>query len=335
MSFAIDKVYTLPEIMRSQGPNGSTLKLIDVLSQQVPIVEEAYWERANGDTTHEMLRVSSEPTGTLVRYNEGTPNSAATSVPIMEPMCRLEDRLQIDTRILDKAADPIEFRRSREATHFRGLIKTFHSTIFGKNGYGARGADMRSIDGLTTRMNAIALNSVMSNGGAVANMASIWIIKWGTDGVFLTYPQNMSKMLSVTDLREQPAYDAAGNRYEVVMTKFGWDFGLNIADARAVKRLCNINVTPGSTVGSFGNDTNVAKGEENMIDLIETLPMGDTSNTAIYVGPQVMAAFRKRFNAKGNLFFDQQDVWGRKQLTFQGIPVIRVDTLGADESTIS
>ena len=338
MAFAINSAYTLPEIMRSKAPDGSAMHVIDVLSQKVPMVEEGYWERANGDTTHEMLRAVTEPTGTLVRYNEGTPNSVATTVPISEPLCRIEDRLQIDTRILEKAPDPVGYRREREAMHSRGLIKTFHNVVFSKPDggvYGDRGKDLKSIDGLGKRYGAVAAGSVKSNGGAVASsMASIWIVKHGPNGVMFTYPKTMNRTLTVQDMREQPAYDASGNRYEVVMTKMAWEFGLAVADPRAVKRLCNI--TFNNSANDFGGVNNAsALGEEALIDLIEGLPMGDTSGTAIYVGASMMAAFRKRINSKSNLFFTMESVWGRNQLTFQGIPIIRVDALAADESTIS
>ena len=339
MAFAINQAYTLPEIMRSKAPDGSAMHVIDVLSQSVPMVEEGYWERANGDTTHEMLRAVTEPTGTLVRYNEGTPNSVATTVPISEPLCRIEDRLQIDTRILEKAPDPVGYRREREAMHSRGLIKTFHNVVFSKTSggvvYGDRGADLKSIDGLGKRYGAVAAGSVKSLGGAVASsMGSIWIVKHGPNGVMFTYPKTMNRTLTVQDMREQPAYDASGNRYEVVMTKMAWEFGLAVADPRAVKRLCNI--TFNNSANDFGGVNNAsAVGEEALIDLIEGLPMGDTSGTAIYVGASMMAAFRKRINSKSNLFFTMESVWGRNQLTFQGIPIIRVDALAADESTIS
>jgi len=201
--------------------------------------------------------------------------------------------------------------------------------------YGDRGKDLKSIDGLGKRYGAVAAGSVKSNGGAVASsMASIWIVKHGPNGLMFTYPKTMSRTLTVQDMREQPAYDASGNRYEVVMTKMAWEFGLAIADPRAVKRLCNITVS-GAATDFGGADGTVVTAENSLIDLIEDLPMGDTSGVAIYVGPKVMASFRKRLNSKGNLFFTTEDVWGRKQLTFQGIPIIRVDTLAADESTIS
>lgn len=334
MPFDIRTAYTLPEILRTKAPDGSHMAAIDVLSGQYPFIEEGYWEQANGDTTHEFVQMVSEPTGSLVRYNEGTALSVATTKNVTEFLARLEDRMQIDVRILEKAPDPVRYRMEREAAHARGMIKTFHKIMFAKGGYGSRGADLKDIDGLGTRFGKLVADQVVSNGGSGSGtLGSIWIIKHGPDAFFNIYPKNMQKILKQSDLKVQPAYDGSGNRYEVVMTKFEWEFGMGIGDPRAVKRLCNIAASGNHSFWQDG--TNAAKGEENLIDLIEALPNGDIANTAIYCGPKMMAQFRKRLNSKGNLYFTTEDVWGRPQLTFMGLPVIRVDTLDFDESTIS
>jgi hypothetical protein len=334
MAFLINSAYTLPEILRTKAPDGSHMAAIDVLSGQYPIIEEGYWEQANGDTTHEFVQMVSEPTGTLVRYNEGTALSVATTKNVTEFMARLEDRMQIDVRILEKAPNPVRYRMEREAAHARGLIKTYHSIVFSKDGYGSRGTDLKDINGLGIRYGVLAADTVVSNGSASGSTnGSIWIIKHGPNDFFNIYPKNMQKILKQTDLKIQPAYDASGNRYEVVMTKFEWEFGIGIGDPRSVKRLCNITTSGNNSFWQDG--TNVAKGEENLIDLIEALPNGDLSNTAIYCGPKMMAQFRKRMNAKTNMYFTMETIWNRPQLAFMGIPIVRVDTLDFDESVIA
>lgn len=330
MATLINSAYTLPEILKERASDGSRMNLIDVLSGRYPLLEEAVWEQANGDIVHEFAQVAYEPTGTPVRYNEGTALSASVSKTLREPLMTLEDRLQIDVRELEIAPDAVAFRMQREQVHFRGMIKTFHNIIFAKNGYGNLGTDMRQIDGLTTRMNALSANSVVSAGGTgTGTLASIWVVKWGIDATTLLYPRKVGNALRVEDLAIQPAYDANMNRYEAVMTKFSWTFGLKVGDPRAVKRLCNIAPTG---TGAFDTD---ATCENKLIDIIEALPNGDTTGVVIYAGPTVMAQIRKRLNSKSNMYFTEQDVWGRRMLTFQDIPIVRVDSLVADESTIS
>jgi len=335
MVFDVATVYTLPEILKQKAPDGSYMNIVDVISGRYPLLEEGVWTQANGDLFHEMVQAAVEPTGVPVRYNEGTPLSASVTKTVQEPIMTLEDRLQIDTRILRDQTDVVGFRMQREAMHFRGMLKTFHKIVFAKGAnaagvpYGYMGSDMKQINGLSARYNALVADSVESAGGSGSTLSSIWIVKWGIDGVQFLYPRTASRTIEVEDMRIQPAYDASGNRFEVVMTKFAFRFGLGIADPRAVKRLANIPLTG---AGSFNND---ATCEEKLIDLIEALPGGDTNGVVMYAGPKIMAQIRKRINSKSNMYFTEQNVWGRNMITFQDIPIVRVDTLEADESVIS
>lgn len=343
MAFDIATEYTLPEVLRSKAPDGSHMVAIDVLSQPLPLIEEGVWVQANDETSHEFLRFASEPTGTMVGYNEGAPFEAATTVPVKEQIGRMESNLRIDIRILKKAPDPIRYRFEREQATFRGMMKRWEKIIFSKSltiaGSAVQQGDMtydvKTINGLGKRYGALATDSVVSNGASSgSDLGSIWIVKHGIDAFFFIYPRSASRTIEIDDLKEQVINDAAGNPYRVVMTNFGWEFGCGVADPRCVKRLCNI---ASSGNNSFWQDgTNVAKGEENLIDLIEALPGGgDLSGVVIYAGPKIVAQMRKRLNSKSNLYFTEETVWGRKMLTFQGIPIKRVDSLVNDESVIS
>ncbi len=331
MPFALNQEYTLPEILRSEAPDGSYLPFADVLSQQVPLIEEGYWEQANDKTSHELLQVASEPTGTLTRINEGIPWEAVTTHPVREHLALLESMCRIDKRLVKKAPDPVRFRTDREKAHIRGMTKRFHDLVF-FGGYvdattkavsNTYSADPRGFDGLRRRFNA-AVTGSCTDGGGVTSTFSMYIIKWGVDGTMLLHPSDVSKGVETDDLKEQMVYDASTNPYTAYVTRFGWQFGLGIADPRAAKRLGKVNATvfPDSS----------SAGENWLIDLIENLPNGDTSQAAIYAGPQMMACMRKRLNTKANTYFTLETVWERPQLTFQGLPVIRVDSLGFDEA---
>jgi hypothetical protein len=344
LGFDIATEYTLPEILRTKAPDGSHMSAIDTLSGKYPLIEEGYWLPANDDTSHEYLRTTQEPTGNLVRLNEGAAFEAAGTTPVREFLARMESNLRIDVRALQKAADPVKFRKEREAAHVRGMIKQFAKIIFSVRDasagpfFGDMDIDPKSINGLGKRYGKISggLGNVLSCAGASADVqSSIWLIKWGPDGVFFVHPKTVSNTIQVNDLREQVVYDSSGRPYRAVLTNFAFEFGMGVADHRAVQRYANIATAAGATTGSFDNDTDKEKGEKALIDLIENLPSGDTTNCAFYAGPKVMAAMRKRLNSKANLYFNMQDVWGRKQLTFMDVPFLRLDALNAVEAIVS
>lgn len=337
--------HTLHHVL-AHNLGGGYEQAVDVFSGKYPIVEEGYWMQANEETKHTHLRVTYEPSGGFVRYNEGTPFEASESLPIEEPLARMESMSRIDTRILEKSASPSAYRREQEAITLRGMIKRLNKTIFATRDsasgpfYGSIARDPKTINGLTTRYNSLTtatslVDNVRGLGCATANVnSSIWLIKWGPDGVFLLYPKTASKTLQVKDLREQVVYDDSGNPYTAVITNFAMEFGLGVADDRAIQRLGNIS-TSGATTDFGGSDNTSDQGENAMIDMIERLPGGDPTGCVFYTGPMIMTAIRKRLNTKANMYFTEETVWGRPMLTFNGIPIRRVDALNPFEAVIS
>jgi hypothetical protein len=322
MSFAIDSQYTLAEILKAKGPDGSYMPFVDVLTEKVPLIEESFWEQSNEKTHHEMLRIVSEPQGGLTRLNEGGDWVATSTKPVVEGLCYHEAWSKIASKLAKKATDPVRFRLDREKAIMRGMIKGFHTRYF----YGDSSVDEKDIDGLRTRYKVAAADSVIDAGGT-GTTYSLWILKHGVDGVMCLYPPDAKKTIQVTDLSAGKGdgilvEDDDGKPMMAFVTSLAWQYGIGIADDRCVKRIGKVNATV------FPETTTA--GEDWLIDLIEAMP--DTERSAIYGGSKMTAVLRKRLNAKGNLYFTVQDVWGRKQLTFQDLPVIKVSALDTNEA---
>jgi hypothetical protein len=347
ISLDLDATYTLPEILKQKAPNGSYMPAIDVLSGRWPMLEEGQWVQANDDTSHEFIRTVNEPSGTLVRYNEGTDAEAVSTQTIREQIARMESVLKIDVRILEKSPDPVAYIRDQEAAFMRGMIKHWHKIIFSavnvathasQTFFGDMVADVKSINGLAKRYNttttaASAVDNVrvFSGGDDDATSASIWLIKHGPTGLQFLYPRTVSRTLNIRNMKEQLVLDSASKAYVAIWERFEWEFGLMVGDERNVQRLRGID----STVADVwsGNASNVS--ENALIDMIERLPGGDPSGCVFYGGASIMAGMRKMLNSKTNVYFDEQTVWGRKMITFQGIPVVRCDALKSNEEMTS
>lgn len=336
MAFTISTAHTLPEVLRHKAPDGSYMAAIDVLKGRYPMLEETYWEQANDDTAHEFLQVSTEPAGALVRYEEGAPYEISVDRAIREQLCRLEGNMRVDTRVLEKSSDPAQFYREKQARYFAGMVKTFHKHVFASaSGFGDMGLDPKAINGLNTRYpvsGAVAIGSEVSTSTVVTMgssagtvRGSIWLIKHGPDGMFMIHPKTASRTIKISNYGEEAAYDANGYPFRQVSSNFAWEFGMGIADSRAVQRLCNIAVSGNNSF--FADGTTVQKGEYALIDMVARLPMGSTEGCALYTSPQIAAGIRKRLNDKTNMNWNIQNVWGRPMLMFMDVPVIEVDTL--------
>lgn len=334
MATDISTEYTLAEVLRHNGPDGLPLHVVDVLAERLPMVEEGYWVQANDDTSHEFMRSNTQPSGTPTRYNEGAPYETGLDVPVKEDIMRLESNLRIDTRILDKARDPVGYRIERERRQTRGMVKSFHNILFSKP-YATRGTALpaKEVKGLGLRYNALdPTKNVVSLGGSGSGvLGSIWLIKHGLDGMFFIHPKTMDRTLQVKDMKVQKQTDANGNPWWAVETNFAWEFGFGIGDEYKVQRICNIAA---SGTGSFFDDgTTPQVGEYALIDAIER--MGGPEGVVIYAGPTVVGQIRKRLNDKSNMYWTMDTVWGRRLPMFMECPIITVETLAMDESTIS
>ena len=335
MAYDILAEATLADVLRNKAPDGSYMSAIDVLSEKIPLIEEGYWVQGNDDSSHEFMRTTSEPVGSVIALGQGAGWEKSSEVPVKEQIMRLGSNLKLETKTLEKSPAPVRYRRDREKATVRGLTKTFAKVAFTKGGYGDMAADPLQVNGLGARYGKLAAKSVVSMGGSGSNLASIWVLKWGPDGLFFIHPKTAEKTLvekNMTVGGPQMIADASGNPLWYEITNWEWQFGIGVGDSRNVKRLCNI--APSGNY-SFFEDTDKALGEKKLIDLLESFPLGSNEGLVIYTGADMIAQMKKRLNDKSNLYFTTESVWGRPMLNFYGVPIIRMDTLTADESTIS
>ena len=332
MAVSLNDYVTLSSVLKRLGPNGAPTHLVDTFSGQYPMVEEGTWVPANGILTHEFAQtVTNVDTATFVGVNQGVAVKNEETKPVVEYLGRLEDRLEIDTRILEIAPNAVQYRLEQEQLKAKKMIRTFNKVVFSKGGYGNRSVNPLDIDGLGVRYNKLSAN-VVSNGGTGSSLGSIWIVKWGPDGVNFLYPQREGSLLEIKDLQIQPTTDSSGRKYDVVVSRFKWTFGLAVYDDRVVKRLCNITANGNNSFWQDG--TNAAKGEEALIDLITSIPDWSMSHIVLYTSQPIMAQIWKRIKSKGNVNFQPQNVWGRIMPTFFGFPIVQVDSLAMDETAL-
>jgi len=318
MPYTPDTAYTLGSILKDYDPQGKLHHVIDVFSDKRPITEEGHWEMANDTTSHEMMRLVSKPSGAFTRINEGYEKEAVVTVPVKEQLAMIGSRFELDKRLADLQANPGKWRADRAKLHIRGMMETFNSKFY----LGNATTDPKEVNGLAVRYNSKALTNVKSLGGS-ANLYPVWILQWGVDGVQLLYPKGGAKTFDEDDRGLVDLVDVNGNPYPGYRSYFNFRYGIGVGDDRCVQRIGDVDVTAIKSGATF---------EEALIERINELPSQDRA--VIYVGRQVMTAIQQRLNAKTNLYFTTENVWGRMMPTFQGLPIVRDDSLSVSESAL-
>lgn len=324
----------------SKRSNGGKIDPIaELLSQQNLILEDIVFREANQPTSHVVTVRTGLPAVYWRQYNAGVPSSKSTTAQITEPCAMLEARSHIDAKLLQLENNSAAFRLSEESAFIEAMGQELTSKLFNGN----VGADLKTFSGLATRYSSTTAGNggnVILGGGSGSDNASVYLVVWGEQTVFGTFPKGSKAGLASRDLGEETVSDGSGGYYQAARSLFQWDAGLVVKDWRYVVRIPNIDVS--DWIGVTGTQASTAA--TNLIKLmmraIARIPNMNMGRAAFYCNRSIeeglmLQALEKSSNAmgikEGLTQFGQQI----NQLTFMGIPVRGVDGLGIAETLVS
>ena len=316
--------FTLFDLMKGHDPNGQIARIVNIMWTMGDMIKDGKWYEANDFTTHQVTQSLTEAAGTFGIIGEGVAYAAPKTKQIVEGIAMLETYSRIDERLLRRMRDPEQFRAQRNEAILRGLAKTFNTTVL----YSSKAADPEKIDGFLPRFPTLATltaaPSGKSAGGAAAGaVTSAYVIKWGQDGVYFIYPRGGKNAIFEEDLGRQLVSPTATTAYTAVVSHFGINFGLVIADPRCYQRVCNIMPTGAANIFN----------EDDLIEVIENMP--DLDNAVIYVPKAVKVQMNIALKNKTNVNYTVENAWGVPTLHFQGVPVRRLDQIVITEAVMA
>lgn len=330
---------TLADYAKRMGPDGKIDPIAELLSQQNEILEDIVWKEANQPTSHVVTVRTGLPSVYWRQYNAGVPSSKSTTAQITEPCAMLEARSHIDAKLLNLNGNSAAFRLSEESPFIEAMNQEMTSKVFNGN----VGTDLKTFSGLATRFSSTTAGNggnVVLGGGSGSDNASMYLVVWGEQTVFMTFPKGSRAGLANRDLGEESVSDGNGGWYQAARSLFQWDCGLVVKDWRYVVRIPNIDVS--DWIGVTGTQATTAA--TNLIKLmmraIARIPNFQMGRAAFYANRSIqeglmIQALEKSSNALGIKPALTQFGTNMNQLEFMGIPVRRVDGLGIAESLVS
>jgi hypothetical protein len=251
--------------------------------------------------------------------------SKSTTAQVTEPCAMLEARSHIDAKLLNLNGNSAAFRLSEESAFIEAMGQEMTSKIFNGN----VGTDMKTFSGLATRYSSTSAGNggnIILGGGAGSDNASMYLVVWGEQTVFMPFPKGSRAGLQHRDLGEESVQDANGNWYQAARSLFQWDAGLVVKDWRYVVRIPNIDIS--DWIGVTGTQattaaTNLIKLMMRAIARIPNLNMGRAAfyaNRSIAEGLMIQA-LEKSQNALGIKPAMTQFGQNINQLEFMGVPV--------------
>lgn len=330
---------TLADYSKRLGPDGKIDPIAELLSQTNDILEDVVWVEANQPTSHVVAVRTGLPAVYWRAYNQGVPSSKSTTAQVTEPCAMLEARSHIDAKLLTLNGNSAAFRLSEETA----FIEAMSQEMTGKMFNGNVGSDMKTFSGLATRYSSTTAGNggnVILGGGSGSDNSSIYLVVWGEQTVFGTFPKGSRAGLASRDLGEESVQDASGNWFQAARSLFQWDCGLVVKDWRYVVRIANIDVS--DWVGVTGTQASTAS--TNLIKLmmraIARIPNMSMGRAAFYANRSIqeglmIQALEKSSNALSIKQAATQFGTSINQLEFMGIPVRGVDQLGIAETLVS
>lgn len=325
---------TLADWAKRIDPDGRIPVVAELLSQSNEILEDALFMEGNLPTGHRVTIRTGLPAVYWRSLNQGVPGSKSATAQVDEAVGMLEAFCRIDKDLAELNGNTPEFRLSEDRAFLEAMNQTQASTMF----YGNPGTDPRQYLGLGPRYGAISgagnAQNILDAGGTSTNNTSIYLVCWGDNTVFCTFPKGSKAGLIHEDQGVLTVYDGNNNPYQAYQTHYQWKNGLVVKDWRYVVRICNIN-----TANLVAN-TAAADLIALMSRALDRIPNWGMGKCAFYMNRTVYSILRLQALQKSNYALNVEQALNQfgtpsSWLNFEGVPLRRVDQLLNTEARVT
>lgn len=330
---------TLADWAKRLDPDGKVASVAMLLSNTNEILLDAMFVEGNLPTGHRVTILTGLPTVYWRALNRGVPPSKSTTAQVDETIGMLEAYSEVDVELANLNGNTAAFRLSEDKPFVESMNQVQAQTMF----YGNPKSDPLQYLGFAARYSAIsgaanALN-VMDAGGTASVNTSVWLVVWGDNTVFCTFPKGSQAGLTTKDLGEHTLLDASGGRYQGYRTHYQWKNGLVVKDWRYVVRIANIDTNDLRTQSGTQAPTAATAIINLMAQALYRIPNIKLGKAAFYMDRTVhagmaVAAMNKNQNVlsiqEGLTEFGMPDRW----LSFLGVPLRKVDMLLNTEARV-
>ena len=323
---------TLLDVTKRLDPDGRVDMIAEILTETNEILEDMVMMEGNLPTGHRTTMRTGLPQPTWRKLYGGVQPTKSTTAQITDTTGMLEAYAEVDKTLADLNGNTAAFRLSEDKAHIEGMNQEFSSSLF----YASESTAPEEITGFAPRFNDLAAenaeNIVQPAGLTGSNCSSIWLVSWGPNTCHGIYPKGTVGGLQVEDKGQVTIedIDGSGGRMEAYRTHYCWKVGLTVRDWRYVVRVqFDSSTLKGDT--SSGADL-----IDLMTQAVEIPPQLSAGRAAFYCNRRTKSFLRRQIVEKvsaSTLSMDQ--IAGKHVMTFDGIPVRRVDSILNTETAVS
>ncbi|EHP6080509.1 hypothetical protein ABVS80_001141 [Escherichia coli] len=318
---------TLADWGKRVDQNGKIDKIIELLGQTNPILEDMPFVEGNLPTGHRTTIRTGLPEAAWRLLNYGVKQGKSTTAQITDTVGMLEAYAEVDKSLADLNGNTAEFRLSEDRAFIEGMNQQMAQTVF----YGDTSVTPERFMGLAPRYSSKTAGNgqnIIDAGGTGTDNTSIWLIVWGENTVHGIFPKGQQAGLQHQDLGEQTLTDQNGGKYQGYRSHYKWDNGLTVRDWRYVVRVANIDVSDLSSPTAAANIVRL------MIQALHRIPNRGMGKAVFYMNRSVAQALDLQSLDKASLALTVKETEGEWWTAFRGIPIRETDAILETESRV-
>jgi len=323
-----DTYLNIADKLKRQTPDGERIAtVIELLSETNEVMNDMITLEGNTNTGHRTTMRTGLPDVTFRRLYGYTQPTKSKTAQVDETCGTMEAYSVLDKQLADLNGDVSALRLSEDEAFMQAMNQRFVQTLF----YGNTDTDPEEFLGLAPRFSDLSADNgsqILDAGGTGSDNTSLWLVKWSENTCHGIYPKGTMAGLQHNDDGIVTETDGNGGKRKVYQSQYIWNVGLAVRDYRHIARIANIDVS----------DLNTNSGADLinlMIDATYTIENTTGGRLAFYANRDVHAALTKMAVNKSNVQLSFENFGGSPVLSFQGIPVRRVDGLLSTESQVT
>lgn len=324
---------TLLDLAKRLDPNGNIATIVEILNQDNAILDDMTFVEGNLPTGNKTSIRTGLPQATWRKLYGGVQPTKSTTAQVQDSCGMLEAYAEIDKALADLNGNTAAFRLSEDRAFIEGMSQQAAAALF----YESEATNPERITGLAPRYNSLSAqnaDNIIDFGGTGDDNMSIWLCAWSPNSGFGIIPKGSVAGLQMSDKGQVTIEnaDGAGGRMEGYRTHYRWDMGLTIRDWRYFGRIANID----HSVLNAGDATAVTAQKKLITSMIQLSERVKTTGARAcwYVPRNIRENLRLGILEKISNNLSWETVEGKRVMTFDDIPVKRVDALLKTEARV-
>lgn len=324
---------TLLDLAKRLDPDGSTANVVEILNQYNEVLDDAVAVEANSITGHRTTTRTGIPLPTWTKLYQGVQPTKSTTAQVTDSFGILGNYSRVAKDLVDLAPNGAAFRLSEDKPVLEGMAQEMAQTLF----YGSEKTAPEEFTGLAPRYNSLTaengIDNIINAAGAQSDNTSIWLIVWGDQTMHTIFPKGSKAGVTQEDRGQQTMQNSLGTTdgalWEAYLTHYQWKMGFSLRDWRYAVRICNIDVSDLTTLA------NTKLLVQWMTMATERIPSFNNGRAAFYLNRNIREKLRLGILEKITTQLTWETVAGKRVMSFDGIPVRRVDQLVNNEAVVT